>query len=119
MTVIDANEVIVEGQTEPVDVQLKTQPAGGELTNLVGTGLDVAIEIQRYEDGVLTDVDTPPTVAWLSQAGGTVRVSGIETLEVGSYAVRFTLTNIANDVGYVPNGPTADLWRVVAVGALR
>ena len=114
------NETIVEGQTEPIDVQLKSQPAGGAMADLDGTGLDVDIVIQRYEDGVLTDLGSPsPVVAWLDQSAGTVRVTGIEDLEIGNYAVRYSLTNGDDEVGYVPNGRTADLWQVVAVGALR
>jgi hypothetical protein len=102
--------IIPFGTTEPLDLQLTDD---GE--NLVGTGLTLGIEIQKYVNGAYEDVDTPPTVAWLSAASGTVRVTDADVLEEGSYYVRFSLDNGAGDVGYVPNGKAADLWVVVPI----
>jgi hypothetical protein len=96
------------GTSEPQDFQLNDD---GE--PLVGTGIDVELEIARSGGG---DVGSPaPVVAWLSQATGTVRVTGVEVLEVGSYRVRYKLTDSSDNVGYCPNGEAADDWDVVRV----
>jgi hypothetical protein len=100
---------IVEGTSEPQDFQIwdhdneEAEP---------GTGLTVAIKV--YSNGTLI-TSSPPTVAWLSQAGGTVRVSGVENLAAGEYRVRFTLTDTNSKVGFVPGGPLvseSDRWIV-------
>lgn len=96
------NYEIVQGTTEPQDFQLYDDGAA-----LVGTGWTVALVI-RESLGVVT----PPTVAWLSQAAGTVRVSGIGALPVGRYTVRFKLTGGDGSVGYVPSGSTPDTWHI-------
>lgn len=100
--------IIPLGTTEPADLQLTDD---GE--NLVGTGLTLGLEIEKYVNGAMVAIDTPPTVAWLSAAAGTVRVTDLDNLDEGNYYVRFSLDNGAGSVGYVPNGKSADLWQVV------
>jgi hypothetical protein len=99
---------IVEGTSEPQDFQILDDDE-----NLVGTGLDLDVKV--YLNGTLVTTDAP-TVAWLSQAAGTVRVSGIENLDPGEYHVRYTLTDSSDKVGFVPGGPNiveADRWIIV------
>lgn len=96
---------IVEGTEEPQDFQLLDDGVA-----LVGTGLTLGIEFRETTAGV-EDV----SVAWLDQATGTVRASGIENLARGTYHVRFTLTDSGGNVGYAPNGVGSDEWRVVRV----
>lgn len=95
---------IVYGTEEPQDFQLYDDGVA-----LVGTGWTVALV---FRDALSV---TAPTVAWLSQAAGTVRVNGCEALPVGRYHVRFKLTDGSGDDAYVPNGTKADVWDVVAV----
>lgn len=65
-------------------------------------------------DGTVTWTEATPVVAWLSQAGGTVTVTGLEILPVGGYRVRYSLTDGASKVGYAPTGDApADLWQIV------
>lgn len=97
--------VIVEGTTEPQDFALLSDQVA-----LVGTGLTLGIDFRETSDE-LDDV----VVAWLDQAAGTVRVTGLEGLPTGNYHVRFTLTDGGGTVGYAPNGSAADEWRVVRV----
>jgi hypothetical protein len=97
---------IIEGASEPVDVSLLNDGAA-----LVGTGLDVSLSIRAVSPAELPD--TLPTVAWLSQAGGTVRLTGMEALGLGTYKVRFVLTDESEGEGYAPNGGEPDTWRVV------
>lgn len=99
------------GTSEPQDFAL-TQSSGAVV---VGTGIDIALEIAlRSGDGTVA-VTSPPTVAWLDRLAGTVRVTGTEALAVGSYLVRFQLTDGGGQVGFVPNGEKADVWHVVPV----
>lgn len=98
--------IIPVGTSEPQDFQLRDD---GEA--LVGTGYSVALEIENRSGAVIA---TPPTVAWLSQAAGTVRVSGAQNLDEGTYLVRYALTGGAL-VGYCPNGRRPDIWVVVPV----
>lgn len=77
-----------------------------------GTGLDVSLEIAATNG---SPIDPLPTVSWIDQAIGTVRVVGVENLAVGGYRVRYQLTDIIDTIGYAPNGEKADLWHVVAV----
>lgn len=98
---------IVVGTSEPQDFQLYDDGVA-----LVGTGYTVTLAIANRSGATIA---TPPTVAWLSQATGTVRVSGVETLTVGKYDVRFLLTDSSSDDGYAPNGLAPDLWHVVKV----
>lgn len=102
--------VIPEGTSEPQDFQLLNDGVP-----LVGTGLDVALEIESPRGQALSP--QPCQVAWLSQANGTVRVTGIEELPIGRYRVRYILTNSASppELGYVPNGQQPDIWHVVEV----
>lgn len=97
-----ANYKIVVGTEEPQDFQLldDNEP-------LVGTGLTLGIEAREDITGV--------SVAWLAQAAGTVRVTGIENLGLGTYHVRYTLTDSGGKVGYSPNGHAPDEWQVVRV----
>jgi hypothetical protein len=97
--------VIVQGTSEPQDFALLDDGVA-----LVGTDLTVNIEV--YLNAVLV-TSSPPTVAWLNQAGGTVRVSGVENLAVGSYQVRFKLTARAGKIAYCPNLSSPDRWRVL------
>lgn len=94
---------IVLGTTEPQDFQLLDDHVA-----LVGTGLTIGLAFREA-------VDTPPTAAWLDQAAGTVRVTGVDELPVGEYHVRFTLTDSGGNVGYAPNAAPPDVWRVVRV----
>jgi len=91
--------------SEPQDFELRDKGVA-----IVGTGLSVALEITTAAGA---PVATPPTVAWLNQAAGTVRVTGTENLALGDYRVRFKLTDAGGKVGFCPNGEKADLWRVV------
>lgn len=111
--------VIPVGTTEPQDFELRNDGVA-----IDGTGFTIAIEVYQRVEGawtLLTGETTPaaPTVAWLSQAVGTVRVSGLDDAELpaGNYRVRFPLTDGSGKVGYFPNGDTADLWCVVAIPA--
>lgn len=101
-------QIIPGGTSDPQDFQLveNGQP-------LVGTGYDVALVI-TFDNGVL--VGSPaPTAAWLNQALGTVRVTGVDLLPIGQYRVRYQLMDGIGNVGYAPNGDVADEWDVVAV----
>jgi hypothetical protein len=100
------------GTSEPQDFALKDDGASFD-----ASGYTLALEIARKIAGGTEAVTSPPTVAWLNQTGSTVRVSGVERLTLGSYFVRFKLTDGGGKVGFVPNGEKADLWHVVAVAA--
>jgi hypothetical protein len=95
--------VVVLGTSGPQDFQIYDDDAP-----LDGTGLTLGIEWR-------TEPETPPTVAWLNQATGTVRMSGCEGLTRTDHAFRFTLTDGSNKVGYAPNGPAPNILRVVRV----
>lgn len=97
--------VIPVGTSEPQDFQLRDDGSA-----YVGTGITVTLEIANRSGAVIA---TPPTVAWVSAAAGTVRVSGVEHLAVGTYYVRYVLTDSGGDVGYIPNGRSPDIWAVV------
>jgi hypothetical protein len=112
MALLSRTYRIVEGTTEPQDYQILDD---GDA--LVGTGFDVGLNVYLNGQLVTTGV---PTVAWLSQAAGTVRVSGMDGLAAGEYAVRYTLTDGSAKVGYVPGGPNvekADRWIVTPAWA--
>lgn len=100
------------GTSEPQDFALRNngQPYDG-------TGSTVELEIKQYVSGVAVAVPSPPSVAWLAISSGTVRVTGVGSLPVGSYLVRYKLTDAGGKVGYFPNGPKADVWAVVAVAS--
>lgn len=101
-------EPLPEGTSEPYDVALFDDGVA-----LVGTGLTVELVIVKRNGD---DVGSPaPTAAWLSQATGTVRITGAEILERGEYAVRFKLTDVATNIGYVPNKEQWETWEVVKV----
>jgi hypothetical protein len=99
---------IVQGTSEPQDFLIRND---GDA--LDGSGFTIGLSI--YQDGQVPS--SVPTVAWLSQANGTVRVSGVNVLSSGEYRVRFSLTDGSSKVGYVPNGPDADRWIVVTAYA--
>lgn len=107
-----SKEFIVIGTSEPLDVGLTNNGAA-----FPGTGRVVSLEIEKYTDGVYSAVTGPPTVAWLSEADGTVRVTGHGALALGNYAVRYKITAGAQ-IGHIPNGDKSDLWTVVPVGNL-
>lgn len=101
------HHTIVLGTSEPQDFGLLND---GEA--LVATGFDVALAIRAVAPATLPG--TVPTVAWLSQVAGTVRVSGVDQLALGTYKVRFQLT-AGGQVGFVPNDAEADTWTVARV----
>lgn len=107
-----AQHVIPVGTSEPQDFELRDV---GEAID--GTGFTVELEIKQLVDGEPIDVGGPPSVGWLVQADGTVRVTGVENLEVGNYLVRFKLTDGVGNIGFFPNGDKAVLWRVVQIPA--
>lgn len=102
--------VIPHGTTEPQDFQLQDDGVA-----LVGTGYDVGLSIHKRVNGQMVAVANPPTVAWLSQAAGTVQVSNVDRLAVDVYFVRYSLTDALGNVGYVPNTEKADVWKVIKV----
>jgi hypothetical protein len=94
---------MVYGTTEAQTFQLLDD---GE--NLVGTGLTVTIEFR--ESGVSA------SVAWLSQSGGTVSVTGMTGMELErTYHFRFKLVDGTGKIGYCPNDFSADQWYVTKV----
>lgn len=96
------------GTSEPQDVQLKN---GGVAYD--GTGLQVELVIARTTSA---GVGSPAPVAdWLDASTGTVRITGVEVLEVGNYKVRYRITDGASTIGYFPNGESYDTWEVVTV----
>lgn len=66
-------------------------------------------------DNTVTWQETTPTAVWSDAPTGLVRVTGLEALPVGEYAVRYKLTDGAGTFGYAPNGDDADVWDVVPV----
>lgn len=98
------------GTTEPQDFALENDGVA-----IVGTGFTLGLQIVKRVGSADVAVVSPPTVAWLNQSGGTVRVTGAGALVVGSYLARFTLTDGGGKIGFVPNSDKADLWKVVAV----
>lgn len=104
--------IIVVGTSEPQDFEVRNDGVA-----LDGTGYDVALEITQLVNGVATPVSNPPTANWLTAATGKVRVTGVESLAIGNYLVRFRVTDGGNAIGFFPNGDKADLWRVVDIPA--
>jgi hypothetical protein len=103
---------IVVGTSAPRFYQLTND--GG---TLIGTGFTVALSISKLVDGAPTAIESAPSVEWLDQAAGTVRVSGLEVLTLGNYLVRYKLTDLDDEIDYCPNDGPADIWRVVPVPA--
>jgi len=101
--------IIPFGTSEPQDFQLLNDGAA-----LDGTGLTLSIEVETPQGQAISPL---PTAVWLSQANGTVRVTGIEDLPKGRYRVRYVLTTTGSPstLGYVPNGQQPDVWHVVEV----
>lgn len=96
---------MVVGTTESQDFALLDEGVA-----IVGTGFTLGIDWRG------TDPAGPPTVAWLSQAGGTVRVSNTGSMALGKYFFRFTLTDSGGKLNFVPNlDLEANIWRVVRV----
>ncbi len=97
------------GTSEPQDFELKNDGAAFD-----GSSFDIELEITA-KDG--TAIATAPVAAWLVASAGTVRVTGVETLETGHYYVRFKVTDGTNHDGFFPNGDKADVWSVVAIAS--
>jgi hypothetical protein len=110
---VQLRHVIVVGTTEPQEFALVDR---GVAIN--GLGLDIALEIYRVVGVATLLEEDAPTVTWLDTDAGTVSVDGVENLEVGSYYVRYRLTDGDANVGFCPNGKKADLWIVVPVAGL-
>ncbi len=94
---------IVEGTSEPQDFQLLSD---GEAID--GTNLDIDLVVKQNT----TEIDGV-SVAWLAQAAGTVRVTGIESLAVGEYRARYLITDSNDKTGKIPSGREADRWVIV------
>lgn len=105
--------IVAVGTSEPADFQLRDRGQPFD-----ASGCSVEIVINRYLNNQTSNVASPPTVAWLNQAAGTVRVTGLATLPIGNYLVRYKVTDAYQNVGYFPNGDKADLWRVVPIAAI-
>lgn len=101
------------GSSEPADFQLKDQGLPFD-----GSGCTIALEIKLYFNGTTSAVASPPSIAWLDQAGGKVRVTGVAALAIGNYLVRYKVTDAFGNIGYFPNGDKADLWRVVPIASI-
>ena len=99
-------EVMIEGATAPLDFRLKEAGVAFD-----GTGFTVGLEISTSAGQAIGSPE--PTVAWLDQADGTVRVSGRETLTVGEYSVRYKVADGAGAFDYFPRGEPADMWAVI------
>ena len=102
--------IIPEGTTEPQDFQL--QADGSDLD---ATGLTLGIKIND-RDG--TAVTLAGTIGYLVQADGTVRVqlgSADLPLDKSAYRVRFSITDGAGKVAFIPNGKDPDIWQIVPV----
>lgn len=110
MNQILQQHVIPVGTSVPQDFELR-----GDGAAIVGTGMTVDLSIERLVNGVAVAVENPPTVAWTTAASGTVRVSGVETLTVASYLVRFKVTDGVGEVTWFPDTEKAMLWRVVPI----
>jgi len=95
---------MVVGTTEPQDFQLLDDGVA-----IDGSGLTIGLDWRG------TDPTGSPAVAWLVQASGTVRVTSVGTMAVGSYPFRFSLTDGAGKIGYCPNAGVPNTWRVVDV----
>lgn len=101
--------VIPFGTSEPQDFAIFDKGVA-----IDGTEWDVDLEIYTMAR-VEVVLDPPLSVEWLSQPGGTVRVTGTEELALGKYYVRFRLTDATGKIGYAPNQLSADQWHVVRV----
>lgn len=100
----DAVHEMVVGTTEPQDFELQNDDAA-----IDGTGLTIGMHI---EDALTGTTVSGLTVAWLDQDSGTVRVTGVATLTVGRYKVRFSVTS-GSSVGYFPRDGQPMVWKVV------
>lgn len=85
---------LVVGTSEPQEIQLTDD--GSPLN---GTGLDLDIE---FSTGSVDETDDV-TVAWDTQASGTVLMTNVSGLPVGFHKFRFTLTDGGGAKGYIPN----------------
>jgi hypothetical protein len=101
------------GTNEPQDFLLKNSGVPFD-----GSGCTIALEIKLYFNNTTTVVASPPSIAWLDQAGGKVRVTGVAALAIGNYLVRYKVTDAFGNIGYFPNGDKADLWRVVPIASI-
>lgn len=101
----EAVHEIVYSTSEPQDFVLENDEVA-----IDGTGLTVGLHIETHAGAAVLP---EPTVAWLVQASGTVRVSGCDTLPVGRYKVRFSVENGSGDIGYFPRDGQPMVWKVV------
>lgn len=96
---------MVVGTTEPQDLRILEDLAVHDFT-----GITLGIDWRG------TDPAGPPTVAWLSQSAGTVRVTDTGSMTVGKYMFRFTLTDSGGKLGFAPNlEANPNTWLVVRV----
>jgi hypothetical protein len=96
---------MVVGTTEPQDFQLLDDGNA-----LVGTGFTPSLAWHG------TTPAGSPTITWLDQAAGIVRVSNVGTMAVGVYQFRVRLTDGGGKIGFLPNlQHLPDTWRVVRV----
>jgi len=104
--IIDA----VEGETVPIDLQLKETTPAGVTSNLDGTGLTVSDLLVTSIHGPA--VDTAGKFAWLSQAGGTVRFTRSATdlkADLSTYLVRVLLTDGSGKTRYYPDAEATQI----------
>jgi hypothetical protein len=83
---------MVVGTSEPQDFQLLD-----EGVPFVGTGFTVEIVWRGNAPA------GPLSVAWISAADGTVRLTGTSQIAVGTYGFRWKLTDGIGQVGFIPN----------------
>jgi hypothetical protein len=105
--------LIVEGATVPKHLQITENGTAKDCS-----GLDLSLEISKYENGAMTEVDDDdvPTIAWTTQAEGKYAITEYDALEVGNYYARVGLTNGDDEIDWVPNKTkAADLWVVVPI----
>lgn len=92
-----------------------TKPRLFKLTQVVGSPLTIAVSTYSYPAEVLVDPQ-PLTAAWSDEEERKVLVTGGETLPVGSYILRFKVTDALGKYDFVPSGQHGYLWIVYAVG---
>ena len=104
--------IIPEGTTEPQDFQLLA-----DKINLLDPSLDLTLGLKIDDKNGLA-VTLVGTFAYLDQADGTVRVLLHPTdlpLNLSPYTVRWTITDSAGRIAFIPNGVSADRWQIIAV----
>ncbi len=104
--------VMPEGTTEPQDFQLLADGA-----NLLDPSSDLTLGIQ-IEDTNGVAVVLTGTVAFLDQVNGTVRFlpDALDLpLSLSPFRVRWTITDSAGRIAFIPNQVSADSWQIIAV----